>query len=193
VKLDRLVVASKNPDKVAEIEAVLRQMGLVGRIVRGVDWPDVEETGATLQENALLKASAVAGLVGLPALADDTGLEVDALGGAPGVHTARYAGPNASYQDNVRRLLSDLAGLSGRTARFRTVMALAFPDGSFIVADGTLEGRIVEEPRGSHGFGYDPVFAVDGRTLSELDADEKNAISHRGRALHALAEKVKAL
>ncbi len=191
MKLDRLVVASKNPDKIGEIEEVLCGLGLVETIVRDAEWPDVEETGETLEENAVLKASTVARLVGLPALADDTGLEVTALGGAPGVHTARYAGSHATYRDNVEMLLSELEGLSDRSARFRTVIALAFPDGRSIVADGTLDGRIVHVPRGSFGFGYDPVFAVGERTLSEIGPEEKNAMSHRGLALRALAGKVR--
>jgi XTP/dITP diphosphohydrolase len=191
VKLDRLVVASKNPDKITEIEEVLCGLGLVESIVRDADWPDVDETGATLEENAALKASTVSRLVGLPALADDTGLEVAALGGAPGVHTARFAGPNATYRDNVELLLSRLEGSVDRAARFRTVVVLAFPDGRSITADGTLDGHIVQEPRGGFGFGYDPVFAVGGRTLSEIGPDAKNAMSHRGRALRALAGKVR--
>jgi XTP/dITP diphosphohydrolase len=191
VKIDRLVVASKNPDKITEIEEVLCGLGLVESIVRDADWPDVDETGATLEENAALKASTVSRLVGLPALADDTGLEVAALGGAPGVHTARFAGPNATYRDNVELLLSRLEGSVDRAARFRTVVVLAFPDGRSITADGTLDGRIVQEPRGGFGFGYDPVFAVGGRTLSEIGPDAKNAMSHRGRALRALAGKVR--
>ncbi len=191
MKLDRLVVASKNPDKITEIEQVLRELRLVETIVRDEDWPDVDETGATLEENAVLKASTVARLVGLPALADDTGLEVASLGGGPGVRTARYAGPDATYRDNVERLLSELEGTNDRRARFRTVVALAFPDGRSLVADGTLDGHIVHVPRGRFGFGYDPVFAVGERTLSEIGADEKNAMSHRGRALRALADKVR--
>jgi XTP/dITP diphosphohydrolase len=191
VKIDRLVVASKNPDKITEIEEVLCGLGLVESIVRDADWPDVDETGATLEENAALKASTVSRLVGLPALADDTGLEVAALGGAPGVHTARFAGPNATYRDNVELLLSRLEGSVDRAARFRTVVVLAFPDGRSITADGTLDGHIVQEPRGGFGFGYDPVFAVGGRTLSEIGPDAKNAMSHRGRALRALAGKVR--
>lgn len=192
MKIERLVVASKNPDKIGEIEAVLRGLGLVDVVARGLEWPDVEETGTTLEENALLKARAVAAAVGLPALADDTGLEVDALGGAPGVRSARYAGPDATYDDNVRRLLADVADAQDRSARFRTVMALVFPDGREIVGEGVLEGQIIDERRGTSGFGYDPVFLVDGRTLAEIDPVEKNAISHRGRALRALAARLSA-
>lgn len=188
--IPRLVVASKNPDKVAEIEEVLRDTRLADEIVRGLDWPDVEETGATLEENALLKARAVVVATGLPVLADDTGLEVSALNGAPGVHTARFAGEKARYEDNVAKLIEAMKGRTDRTARFRTVVGLAFPDGAEIVAEGTVDGVITERPRGKRGFGYDPVFAVGGRTLSEMSADEKNALSHRARAIRALADSV---
>jgi XTP/dITP diphosphohydrolase len=186
--IPRAVVASKNPDKISEIEAVLGGTGLVGEIVRGLDWPDVEETGETLEANALLKARAVAGAVGLPAIADDTGLEVEALGGAPGVRTARFAGPDASYQDNVELLLAEMIETDDRAARFRTVVALVMPDGSEVVADGSLSGTIAREARGSGGFGYDPVFEVDGLTLSEMGVEKKNEFSHRARAIRALAE-----
>ncbi|MGH3667186.1 MAG: RdgB/HAM1 family non-canonical purine NTP pyrophosphatase [Acidimicrobiia bacterium] len=182
------MVASKNPDKIAEIEDVLREVGLAGEIVRGLDWPDVEETGDTLEDNALLKARAVAEAVGLPALADDTGLEVDSLGGLPGVRTARFAGPGASYLDNVELLLETLDGVADRRAQFRTAVALVMPDGSEIVVDGVLDGVITESPRGDSGFGYDPVFEVEDRTLSEMGVAQKNTLSHRARALRALAE-----
>ena len=185
--IGQLVVASKNPDKIAEIEAVLVATGVVGEIVRGLEWPDVEETGASLEENALLKARAVAGATGLPALADDTGLEVTALNGAPGVITGRYAGPGATYADNVARLLADLQGIEDRSAVFRSVVAIAWPDGSNMVAEGQLPGHITTSPRGEHGFGYDPVFEVDGRTLGEMAVAVKNEVSHRARALRSLA------
>lgn len=191
MRIDRLVVASKNEDKVREIEAVLLGLGLVNEIVRGLDWPDVEESEPTLEGNALLKGRAVAASTGWPALADDTGLEVAALGGAPGVLSARLAGEQASYADNVRALLQRLSGETDRSARFRTVMALVTPDGQEIVVEGVLEGSIIDTPRGDSGFGYDPVFEVDGRTLAELGAAEKNAISHRGRALRALAQRLR--
>jgi XTP/dITP diphosphohydrolase len=193
VRIDRLVVASKNQDKLREIEAVLLGMGLVGEIVTGLEWPDVEETEPTLEGNALLKARAVAAATGLPALADDTGLEVDALGGAPGVRSSRFAGEAASYADNVRALLEQLAGQTERSARFRTVMALVIPGEQEIVGEGRLEGSIIDVPRGDSGFGYDPVFDVDGRTLAEFSAAEKNATSHRARALRGLAEKLRTM
>ena len=186
--IPRLVVASKNQDKIEEIEAVLGEVGLVEEIVRGMGWPDVEETGSTLEENALLKAKAVMRAVGLPVIADDTGLEVAALGGLPGVETARYAGPDATYSDNVQRLLSEMDGVADRRARFRTVVALVMPDDTELVVEGVLDGAIAKTPRGSGGFGYDPVFEVEGRTLSEMGVDVKNTLSHRARALRAMAE-----
>lgn len=188
MRIERLVVASKNQDKLREIESVLLGLGLVGEIVTGLDWPDIEETEPTLEGNALLKARTVALATGLPSLADDTGLEVDALGGAPGVRSSRFAGEGASYADNVQALVEQLADEPERRARFRTVMALVTPGGREIVAEGRLEGSIIDVPRGDSGFGYDPVFDVDGRTLAEFAAAEKNAISHRARALRSLAE-----
>jgi XTP/dITP diphosphohydrolase len=188
LSIDRLVVASKNPDKIAEMEAVLVATGVVGEIVQGLDWPEIDETGATLEENALLKARAVAEATGLPALADDTGLEVAALNGAPGVLTGRFAGPNASYADNVARLLADLTGAEDRSAVFRSVVAIAWPEGGELVAEGRLEGVIATRPRGEEGFGYDPVFEVGGRTLGEIGIAMKNQISHRARALRKLVE-----
>ncbi len=186
--IPRLAVASKNPDKIKEIEEVLASIGLADEIVRGLDWPDVEETGETLEENALIKARAVVEATGLPAIADDTGLEVEALGGEPGVHTARFAGPHATYDENVARVLEVMEGVSDRMARFRTVVALVFPDGVEVVAEGSVEGVITRSRRGSDGFGYDPVFEVEGRTLAEMTAEEKNRLSHRARAIRGLGE-----
>ena len=189
--IPRLVVASKNPDKIYEIETILDDADLVDEVVRGLDWPDVEETGETLEENALLKARAVVTATGLPVIADDTGLEVHALDGAPGVHTARFAGAGARYEDNVAKLVEVMTGRDDRRAIFRTVVALVFPDGVEVVAEGSLEGTIATEPRGTDGFGYDPVFVVDGdRTLAELGTDEKNQVSHRARAIRALVDSV---
>jgi XTP/dITP diphosphohydrolase len=183
----RVVVASKNPDKIREVEAVLARMEHPWEIVRGLEWPDVDETEPTLEGNAVLKAVAVSEATGLPALADDTGLEVDALDGAPGVHSARFAGPTASYEANVDRLLSDMAGVEDRTARFRTAIALVVPGSKIQIVDGVIEGTITTERRGDRGFGYDPVFAVGDRTYGEMSDGEKNEISHRARALRALA------
>ena len=184
--IPRLVIASKNNDKITEIEAVLTSAGLADSVVRGLEWPEVEETGKTLEENALLKARSVARVTGLPALGDDTGLEVVTLGGRPGVHTARYAGESATYEENYTKLLRELNDEEDRRAWFRTVVALVFPDGSEVVASGQIDGEIAREPRGEGGFGYDPVFEVDGRTFSEMPEGEKNSMSHRARALRAL-------
>lgn len=184
--IPRLVVASKNPDKVAEIERLLAGTGLVADVVRGLDWPDVAETGSTLGENAKLKARAVVEATGLPALADDTGLEVDALAGEPGVNSARFAGANASYADNVRKLLELMDGRLDRAARFRTVLSLGFPDGVHVVAEGVLEGVIAHEPHGHAGFGYDPVFEFGGRSLAEMSPEQKSNVSHRAIAIRVL-------
>jgi len=186
----RLVVATKNPDKVREVRAVMASVAPEVELVVGGDWPDVAETGATLQENALIKARAVAAATGLPAVADDTGLEVDILGGAPGAHTARYAGPDGDYAANRRALLEALRGTADRRARFRTVVALVVPGEPEVLVEGVLEGRITTSERGSGGFGYDPIFEVEGRTLAEMGEEEKNRISHRARALRALAARV---
>lgn len=186
--IPRLVLATKNPGKVAEIERILHQYGVVDEIVIDGGWDDVEETGATLEENALLKARAVVEATGLPALADDTGLEVAALDGEPGIHTARYAGSEASFADNMEKLLAELDGVADRSARFVTVLALMWPDGSHITAEGAIEGRIAESRRGSGGFGYDPVFEVDGVTFAEMGEESKNRLSHRAVALQRLAE-----
>lgn len=188
--IPRLVVASKNPDKLREIEEVLIPIGLAGELVGDLDWPDVEETGSTLRDNAILKARTVCEAVGLPALGDDTGLEVTALDGRPGVFTARYAGPNATYRDNYQTLLGELDGVEDRSARFTTWVALVFPDGVEITAAGHVVGTITREPRGEAGFGYDPVFEVEGVTLSEMGPAAKNELSHRARALRSLAAEV---
>jgi XTP/dITP diphosphohydrolase len=188
----RLVLASANPDKVREIAALLATAGFEVE-PRPASLPDVDETGTTLLDNARLKAHAVCAATGAPAVADDTGLEVDALDGAPGVYSARYAGEAARYDDNVTKLLAALDGRTDRRARFRTVALVCFPDGREVWAEGVVEGSITTERRGSNGFGYDPVFQADdggGRTMAELTAEEKHAISHRGRAFRALAAKL---
>ena len=183
-----VVVASKNVDKIAEVEAVLASLDPPIIVIPGHVWDDVDETEDSLAGNALLKARAVVAATGHAAIADDTGLEVDALGGAPGVVTARYAGEHATYDDNVDKMLYELDGAEPRTARFRTAVALVTPRGEELVVEGVLEGVITKKRRGSDGFGYDPIFEVDGRTLAEISAEEKNAISHRALALYALAE-----
>ncbi|MCJ7725122.1 MAG: RdgB/HAM1 family non-canonical purine NTP pyrophosphatase [Acidimicrobiia bacterium] len=182
---ERVVIGTKNPDKHDEMLSVL-VAALPGLQVIDGEWPDVEETGATLAENAVLKARAVLAATGHAAIADDTGLEVEALGGRPGVHTARFAGPHATYAQNRQRMLADLEGVADRSARFRTVVALVGPGRDDIVVEGVLEGRIAEAERGEFGFGYDSIFEVDGRTLAEIPEAEKNRISHRANALQAL-------
>ena len=189
-----VVLASANPDKAAEISAILAAAvpGLVAH-PRPAHVPDVVEDAPDLAGNARLKAVALTAATGLAAVADDTGLEVDALDGAPGVFSARYAGDGATYADNVAKLLGALAGVppAARTARFRTVALCRFPDGREVLAEGTCAGTIAVAPAGAGGFGYDPVFVPDegdGRTFAQMSADEKHAVSHRGRAFRALAE-----
>jgi XTP/dITP diphosphohydrolase len=186
--IDRLVVATKNPDKVAEMAEILARVLPEVTLVAGLDWPDVDETGDTLEDNARLKARAVRAATGIAALADDTGLEVAALGGAPGVSSARFAGPSASYQDNRAKLLRRLEGVIDRRARFRTVVVLAEPGGVETVAEGVVRGVITTTERGDGGFGYDPLFEVGGRTLAEMGEREKNRLSHRANAIGALAD-----
>jgi len=189
----RLVLASANPDKAAEIAAILRAAvpGL-DLAPRPTGLADVEETGTTLLENARLKAATIAAATGEAAVADDTGLAVDALDGAPGVYSARFAGEDATYADNVAKLLKELDGVAPerRTARFETVALVRWPDGSEVSAYGAVEGMIATGPRGGGGFGYDPIFVPlegNGRTFAELTPDEKHGLSHRGRAFRALA------
>jgi XTP/dITP diphosphohydrolase len=164
--------------------------GVVHLDARPPDLPDVDEDADTLLGNARLKALAVCIATGMPALADDTGLEVDALDGAPGVRTARFAGEPPSDERNRTKMLHELANSSDRTARFRTVALLCFPDGREIVAEGVCEGTIAESERGERGFGYDSLFvpaAGDGRTFAEMTIGEKHHLSHRGKAFRALA------
>ncbi len=183
----RLVLASANPDKAREIAAILDGFELMPRPAHV---PDVVEDGETLEDNARLKAVALVEATGEAAVADDTGLEVDALDGAPGVYSARYAGEGATYADNVAQLVAALEGEADRRARFRTVALARFPDGREVVASGEVTGTITAEPRGDEGFGYDPVFVPDegdGRTFAEMTPTETHALSHRGRAFRALA------
>jgi XTP/dITP diphosphohydrolase len=190
----KVVLATANPGKATEIAAVLGPD--VELVPRPDTVPDVVEDADTLEGNARLKAMAIVEATGDAALADDTGLEVDALGGEPGVHSARYAGPDGEPAANRRKLLAELDRVGAtdpgqRRARFRTVLVLRRPDGSELVADGTVEGRIAPDMRGDGGFGYDSLFVPDddpaGRTFAEMGAEEKNAVSHRGRALRRLA------
>jgi XTP/dITP diphosphohydrolase len=186
----KLVLATANKDKAREIADALAGFELQPR---PDDVPEVDETADTLEGNARLKAEALCRATGEPAVADDTGLEVEALDGLPGVYSARFAGPHATYADNVAKLLQELDGADNRRARFLTVALVRFPDGSEVVADGTVDGTIATEARGDEGFGYDPLFVPDGgdgRTFAEMTLAEKQAVSHRGRAFRALAEKL---
>ena len=190
MELSRLVIASKNEHKIVEILDVLDSIGLDVELVRDAEWPDVEETEATLEGNALLKARSVRAETEFAVVADDTGLEVDALDGAPGVRSARFSGAEATYEGNVDKLLDVMEGVVDRAARFRTVMVLIDDRGEELVVHGVMEGSITTERRGDNGFGYDPVFLVGDRTFAEMPTSEKNAISHRAQALRALAEEL---
>ncbi len=188
----RIILATNNENKVTEISAILNAYGItVEGAASAGGMPEVEEDGATFAENALTKARAGACHFGEPALADDSGLEVPALGGRPGVYSARYAGPGCTYTDNNRKLLKEMDDLAGdkRRGRFVCAAALAFPDGQEYVVEGELFGTITTKPRGAGGFGYDPVFVPDGhgRTLAEMSGEEKNDISHRRRAFEKMA------
>jgi XTP/dITP diphosphohydrolase len=183
----RIVCASANPHKVAEIAAILGDA--VALLPRPADVPDVVEDADTLEGNARLKAAAICAATGLAAVADDTGLEVVALGGAPGVYAARYAGEGCTYADNRHKLLRDLGDTADRRARFRTVALVRWPDGSELAVHGVCPGTISDRERGARGFGYDAVFVPDegdGRTFAEMSDAEKHAVSHRGRAFRNL-------
>ena len=186
-----ILLASANPHKIEELEQILIPLGIA--LKSAGDYPDgeeVDEDQPSLEGNALKKARYWHQITGLPSLSDDTGLEVDALSGAPGVHSARYAGNNASYQENTEKLLRELYGQNNRHAQFRTVIAFVDGKGREHLFEGVCRGTIISEPRGDKGFGYDPVFVPDGyeRTFAELSSEEKNLISHRGRALKKFVE-----
>lgn len=191
LKTERLVIASNNANKVREIKAILgsRFLDIVSMGEAGLDM-EVEETGETFEENAILKASAVAEAAGCWALADDSGICVDALGGGPGVYSARYSG--RGDEANNKKLLTELQGRTDRAARYMCVMALANPKGIIITAEGRCEGSIGHEPKGRRGFGYDPLFFVEDYscTMAELPDEVKNGISHRKHALEALLNKM---
>lgn len=186
--MTRIVLATRNAGKVAELRRILGGLDAELLDAAEVGLPDVDETGSTFAENALLKARAGTRACGLPCLADDSGLVVDALGGAPGVRSARYAGTQGDDEANLRRVLRDMEGRDDRTARFVCVAALTAADGRAWTAEGVLDGHLLREPRGTGGFGYDPIFVAEGheRTTAELSAVEKDAISHRGRAFRAI-------
>lgn len=190
MKLEHLVIASRNPHKIKEMQQILKPLGI--EVLSTQDFPELKEVNEdqpTLQGNALKKARYVATETGLPALSDDTGLEVENLNGAPGVYSARYAGEDATYQDNVDKLLAELKEKSNRKAQFRTVVALVNESEEFTF-EGVCKGEILKEEKGSGGFGYDPVFRPGGyhKTFAELDSATKNEISHRGRAIQKFVE-----
>lgn len=189
----KLAIATNNAHKLSEIRAILGDSfeQLLSLKDLGID-VDVEETGTTLEENALLKARTICKLCKLPTLADDTGLMVDALDGAPGVYSARYAGEAHNDANNRALLLKNLEGKTSRRAHFSTVIAICYPNGDFITANGCVEGSILHEERGNEGFGYDSLFYSDelGKTFAQATPEEKNSVSHRGRALHAMLEKL---
>lgn len=190
----RLVLAGQNKKKLAEMRAILSGLGIqvLSQAEAGVN-VEVEETGTTFEENAILKAKAVMEATGLPAVSDDSGLAVAALGGAPGVYSARYGGAEAA--DDIQRyelLLKNMKNVEQREAKFVSCIAVVFPDGTIITAQGECEGSIAYEPRGEGGFGYDPIFELpDGRRMAEIDMEEKNRISHRAKALRAIGIKLK--
>lgn len=183
------VIATHNPGKLRELERILKPLRIAAVTA---DLDEVEETGTTFAENAFLKADAACRRTGMPAVADDSGLMVDALGGAPGVYSARYAGPGATDRDRIEKLLGNLKGVPGekRTARFVCAVCCVFPDGTRIEAGGECPGRIAFAPQGKGGFGYDPVFLIGKKSFAELNSEEKDRISHRGRALAEFARRL---
>lgn len=186
------VIASNNRKKIEELERILSPLNIYAKTAEqlGKESIEVEETGTTFAENAELKAKAMCEHTGMPAIADDSGLVVDALGGAPGVLSARYAGEGATDAEKINKLLTELmkTGSSDRSARFECVICCYFPNGEKIFAHGTCEGTIGYAPRGANGFGYDPIFFVEGnKTFAELSDHQKDLISHRGRALKELS------
>ena len=193
---ERLAIATRNAHKLREIGRICADWPVEWLTVRTYEglWPDVEEPHDTYLENALAKARGVAAALGVPAVADDSGIEADALGGAPGPRSARYAGEDATDERNLEALLRALKGVpsGGRTARYRCVAAVAWPEGRELWAEGICEGTLGAGPRGSGGFGYDPALLPEGgdRTMAELTDREKDRISHRGRAFRSLRERL---
>ena len=193
----KIVIATRNRHKAVELQTLLHGVGYDAVRLDEIDpdgkIPEVEETGTTFKENALLKAHAIAKATGLPSVADDTGLEVDALGGAPGIFSARYSGENCTYEDNVKKLLRELSDVADdrRTARFKTVAVYVHKE-TELSAEGVVEGVITEKAEGFGGFGYDPVFSVWDmkKTYAQLADEEKNRVSHRGKAIRSLIEKL---
>ena len=189
------IIATNNKGKLAEMSRILGPLGIsaMSAAQAGITLDDVEETGETFAENVFIKAKAALQKTGLPAVADDSGLCVDALGGRPGVYTARYAGENATDDMRMDKLLFELKGVpeDKRTARFVSAVCCVFPDGGKIEAEGKCEGKIAFEKFGNGGFGYDPIFIVDGKSFARMSDGEKDALSHRGRALELLAKRLK--
>jgi len=197
-KAIRIVIATKNEGKIKEILEIIKLKNISFSTFKEFgNWPEVKETGSTFKENSILKAKAISGFSKLPALADDSGLEVDALGGAPGVKSARYAGDNCSTPDNNIKLLNELRNIpvSDRSAQFRCVAAYFDLEGTLLVTEGVCRGHIALEPKGEGGFGYDPLFVPDGYnvTIAQLPPKEKNRISHRGKAFGAMKSKLEKL
>ena len=191
MQLQKLIVATGNLHKLREIRGIFWETEVISAAEAGFE-EDTPETGGTFEENALIKARAASRALGLPALADDSGLCVDALGGAPGVYSARYAGGHGNDKANREKLLRELSDIANRRARFRCAVALCFPGGKEIIATGETCGEILREEQGKNGFGYDCLFFSDDlqKSFAEATAEEKNAVSHRGRALSALKEKL---
>jgi XTP/dITP diphosphohydrolase len=189
----RIIAATTNQGKVKEIQAILKDLNIdiVAQEDAGLDI-EIEETGTTFEQNALIKARAVSMMCDEPVLADDSGLCVEALGGEPGVYSARYAGEDASDEERMKKVLRELGGTKNRKAKFVTVMAIVFPDGTELTAQGEAEGEITYEPRGQGGFGYDPIFYSGEiqKTFAQATEEEKNRVSHRKRALETLYEKL---
>lgn len=188
-----IVIASKNLGKIAEFKRILGEVGI--SIITDIEFPDVDESGSTFEENALLKAHAISRYTNLPVLADDSGLAVDYLDGAPGIFSARWSGVHGDDGANIKRLLEDLNGvaLENRGAKFIAVLALVRPDGEELLVRGELRGKIRNQPVGVNGFGYDPIFEPENsdRTLGEMSAAEKDAISHRSKALSELTPRIR--
>lgn len=190
----KVIAATKNKGKIKEMQEILSPLDIeiVSQQEMGIEI-DAEETGDTFEKNALIKARAVSLVCDYPILADDSGICVEALGGAPGVHSARYAGENATDKDRINKMLREIGDSENRNARFVTSVAFIFPDGREVTASGEVKGHITHEPHGENGFGYDPVFFSEelGKTFAESSDEEKNSVSHRGRALKNLYEKLK--
>lgn len=195
--MEKVILASRNKGKLEEIKAILEKFGMetISRDDAGIPTFEVEETGSTFEENSLLKAQAIMDVAHVITIADDSGLEVDALSGAPGIYSARYAGENCTFEDNNRKLLRELAGVpeEQRGAAFVSVITMLFPNGEKLVARGECRGKILTELRGEEGFGYDPLFMPEGenRSFAEMTSEEKNRISHRAKSLQILEDMIR--